>query len=96
MYYLLFLIAAAVVFVIIRFRSSGGFNDPHAPAAGWKPASRAPASGDQDNPVVDAEVISMIRRGNTRDATQMYRELHGTDIKTAKDAVDALAKTLLP
>lgn len=63
-------------------------------AAGGKPAGAAPPS--DANPVEDADVVSMIRQGNIEDAIRMYRELHGTDLKSAKDAVDALAKTVLP
>jgi ribosomal protein L7/L12 len=62
-----------------------------AMAAGKKPS--APPAGDA---AVDADVVSMIRSGNMIDAIRMYRELHGTDLVTAKNAVEALAKTLQP
>ena len=90
---IILLVAAAVVFMIVRNRASGGLNDPHAPTPA-KPPARSPS--DTSDPVADSDVISMIKSGHTIDAIRMYRELHGTDLKTAKDAVDALAKTLKP
>ena len=63
--------------------------------AAGKPASATPPS-EANQAAVDAEVVSMVRAGNMIDAIRMYRELHGTDLKAAKDAVDALAKTVLP
>jgi ribosomal protein L7/L12 len=92
----LFLIAFVVVAVIFAFtrNRNSQVNDPHPPAPPAKNPAAGPASGSTDNPVEDADVISMIRSGNKIDAIRMYRELHGTDLVTAKDAVEALAKTL--
>jgi ribosomal protein L7/L12 len=92
----LFLIAFVVVAVIFAFtrNRNSQVSDPHPPASPAKNAAAAPASGSADLPVEDADVVSMIRSGNKIDAIQMYRELHGTDLVTAKDAVEALAKTL--
>ena len=93
----LFLIAFVVVAVIFAFtrNRNSQVSDPHPPASPAKNAGVAP-SGSADLPVEDADVISMIRSGNKIDAIQMYRELHGTDLVTAKDAVEALAKKLQP
>ena len=38
----------------------------------------------------DAEVAQLVAAGRMIDAIKMYRKLHGTDLKTAKEAVDAL------
>ena len=50
------------------------------------PTDRAPlAAGDID---------AMLRGGQKIQAIKAYRELHGVDLKTAKDAMDARAREL--
>jgi ribosomal protein L7/L12 len=38
----------------------------------------------------DAEIEAAIRAGRKIEAIKLYRETYGTDLKSAKDAVDAL------
>ncbi|MBC8043781.1 MAG: ribosomal protein L7/L12 [Rhizobacter sp.] len=40
------------------------------------------------------EIEQLIRQGNQIEAIKRYRDLTGAGLKEAKDAVDALAKTL--
>ena len=44
----------------------------------------------------DADVERLVALGRKIDAIKLYRELHRSDLKTAKDAVDKLAEKLLP
>jgi hypothetical protein len=39
----------------------------------------------------DADVAQLVAAGRMIDAIEMYRELHGTDLKTAKAAIDAIS-----
>ena len=45
-------------------------------------------------PIASPDVEALIRQGRTIDAIRRYRELHGTGLKEAKDAVEALARAL--
>jgi ribosomal protein L7/L12 len=45
---------------------------------------------------IDPEVEAAIRSGHKIDAIKRYREIYGTDLKGAKDAVDAIEATLKP
>jgi ribosomal protein L7/L12 len=38
----------------------------------------------------DTDVAQLVAAGRTIDAIKLYRKLHGTDLKTAKDAVDQM------
>ena len=40
----------------------------------------------------DADVERLVALGRKIDAIKLYREVHGTDLKTAKDAVDKMAE----
>ncbi|HXH82148.1 MAG TPA: hypothetical protein VNN07_04375 [Candidatus Tectomicrobia bacterium] len=40
----------------------------------------------------DADVERLVRLGLRIDAIKLYREIHGTDLKAAKQAVDAIAR----
>jgi len=61
----------------------------HKPRAGV-PASFAEASG---NPA-DAEIAAALREGRKIEAIRIYRTAYGTDLKDAKDAVEALQAQL--
>ncbi len=39
----------------------------------------------------DADVERLVALGRKIDAIKLYREIHATDLKTAKDAVDKIA-----
>ena len=39
----------------------------------------------------DAEVVRLATLGRKIEAIKLYRRLHGTDLKTAKDAVDRMS-----
>jgi ribosomal protein L7/L12 len=58
------------------------------------------ASADDESPRIDpdtatdGDVARLVSAGRKIDAIRVYRRLHRTDLKTAKEAVDALAKTL--
>ena len=39
----------------------------------------------------DADVERLVALGRKIDAIKLYREIHGSDLKTAKDAVDRMA-----
>ena len=54
------------------------------------------ATFDRDTPNSDADVDQLIREGRKIEAIKAYRLLHGTDLKDAKDAVEAREKTLRP
>lgn len=57
------------------------------------PRGSAPLTGiDLAN--ADAEIVASIRAGRKIDAIKVYRDLHHVDLKTAKDAVDALEAQL--
>ena len=45
-------------------------------------------------PQRSAEVDDLIRRGQKIQAIKRYRKLHGTDLKTAKDAVEAIERQI--
>ena len=40
----------------------------------------------------DADVERLVALGRKIDAIKLYREIHGTDLKSAKDAVDKMAE----
>ena len=40
----------------------------------------------------DADVERLVALGRKIDAIKLYREIHGTDLKSAKDAVDKIAE----
>ena len=40
----------------------------------------------------DADVERLVALGRKIDAIKLYREVHGTDLKSAKDAVDKIAE----
>jgi ribosomal protein L7/L12 len=48
----------------------------------------------EDLPRTAATVDSLLQAGQKIAAIKAYRELHGVDLKTAKDAVDARAREL--
>jgi ribosomal protein L7/L12 len=50
--------------------------------------SRRPARGE----ATDADVERFVALGRKMTAIKLYREIHGVDLKTAKEAVEALAK----
>ena len=53
------------------------------------PRASAPLTGiDLAN--ADAEIVASIRSGRMIDAIKRYREIHHVDLKSAKDAVEAL------
>ena len=45
-------------------------------------------------PPTPAEIDSLLQAGQKIAAIKAYRQLHGVDLKTAKDAVDARAREL--
>jgi ribosomal protein L7/L12 len=47
-------------------------------------------------PVASPDVETLIRSGRKIDAIRQYRKLHGTGLKEAKDAVEALERDLPP
>ena len=57
------------------------------------PRASAPLTG-VDLANADAEIVTCIRSGRKIDAIKRYRELHHVDLKSAKDAVDALEAQL--
>jgi hypothetical protein len=57
------------------------------------PRGSAPLTGiDLAN--ADAQIVACIQDGRKIDAIKVYRDLHHVDLKTAKDAVDALEAQL--
>ena len=51
-------------------------------------------SGSDEIAEVDAGIEAAIRAGRKIDAIRMYRETYGTDLKSAKEAVEALQSRL--
>ena len=47
-----------------------------------------------DTPPSAAEIDGLLQAGQKIAAIKAYRQLHGVDLKTAKDAVDARAREL--
>jgi hypothetical protein len=68
--------AAAIValIVIVAWRQKGSERDASPPPT----------------PVSDADVEGLVASGRVIDAIKLHRTLHGTDLKTAKDAVDRI------
>lgn len=64
---------------IDRIRTTGVWEVPSAPA----PAGEADES--------DEDVVTLVREKRLIEAIQRYREKHGVDLTTAKNAVDRLA-----
>ena len=61
----------------------------------YKPTvPRSGGSASSEIAQVDAEIEAAIRSGRKIDAIKMYRETYGTDLKSAKDAVEALQSRL--
>ncbi len=57
------------------------------------PRPSAPLTGiDLAN--ADTQIVACIQAGRKIDAIKVYRDLHHVDLKTAKDAVDALEAQL--
>jgi ribosomal protein L7/L12 len=59
-----------------------GMPRPSAPLTGIDPAN------------ADAEIVTCLRSGQKIEAIKRYRELHHVDLKSAKDAVEALEARL--
>ena len=59
---------------------------------GERPGSKDVRPGD--TPPSPAAIDELLRGGQKIQAIKYYRELHGVDLKTAKDAVDARARVL--
>jgi ribosomal protein L7/L12 len=57
---------------------------------------RRGASAPSDIPLnpTDADVDRLIMEGRKVEAIKAYRQIHGTDLKDSKDAVDAREKQL--
>ncbi|MDP9176071.1 MAG: hypothetical protein M3O61_00155 [Gemmatimonadota bacterium] len=55
--------------------------------------SREGSAGSEAAPV-DVEIEAAIRAGRKIDAIRLYRETYGTDLKSAKEAVEALQSRL--
>lgn len=49
---------------------------------------------DDRTPAVAGDIDALLRGGQKIQAIKAYRELHGVDLKTAKDAMDARAREL--
>lgn len=49
------------------------------------PPTSQPSTG-----LTDADVARLVALGRKIDAIKLYRSLHGTDLKTAKDAIDRM------
>lgn len=45
-------------------------------------------------PIPSPDVEILLQQGQKIEAIKLYRQLHGTDLKDSKDAVDALARQL--
>ena len=58
---------------------------------GERPGSKEARPGAIPSP---ATIDELLRGGQKIQAIKYYRELHGVDLKTAKDAVDARAREL--
>ena len=50
----------------------------------------APPMGEPSTGTTDVDVGRLVAQGRKIDAIKLYRRLHGTDLKTAKDAIDAI------
>jgi ribosomal protein L7/L12 len=50
----------------------------------------------EESPPSPERVDELLRAGRKIDAIKVYRRLHGVDLKSAKDAVDARAGQLRP
>jgi ribosomal protein L7/L12 len=69
------LVALGIVVIIVVARRYS-VSDPIA--------SRLPAGTTQ------ADIAELVKAGRTIEAIKLYRRLHGTDLKTAKDAIDKI------
>lgn len=52
---------------------------------------RNPATGEVDN---DKAIEKLVELGRKIEAIKFYRQIHGTDLVTAKDAIDAITHRL--
>jgi ribosomal protein L7/L12 len=62
----------------------------------YKPTVPRRGGGSEPGEIgeVDAEIAAAIRSGRKIQAIKMYRETYGTDLKSAKEAVEALQARL--
>ena len=51
-----------------------------------------PPIGEPPGGSTDADVARLAALGRKIEAIKLYRRLHGTDLKTAKDAVDRMSE----
>jgi ribosomal protein L7/L12 len=49
-----------------------------------------PPTGQPPTGASDADVARLVAARRTIDAIKVYRKLHGTDLKTAKDAIEGM------
>jgi len=77
-YWLAALVAIAVVGLVSRRGERAGSTGP-------RPSASPPPPPDIDD---------LLRSGQKIEAIKRYRALHGVDLKTAKDAIDARARAL--
>ncbi len=50
-----------------------------------------PPRGQPPGGATDADVARLVSLGRKIDAIKLYRNLHGTDLKTAKDTIDRMS-----
>lgn len=62
----------------------------------YKPTVPRGSAGSESSEItaIDAEIEAAIRSGRKIEAIKMYRETYGTDLKSAKEAVEALQSRL--
>jgi len=77
-YWLAALVAIAIVGLVSRRGERAGSTGP-------RPSAAPPPPPDIDD---------LLRSGQKIEAIKRYRALHGVDLKTAKDAIDARARAL--
>jgi ribosomal protein L7/L12 len=77
------LIAIAVVLLL-------GFLSRRGERADSKPTQIRPGG----NSPTAADIDALLRAGQKIEAIKLYRQLHGVDLKAAKDVIDARAREL--
>jgi hypothetical protein len=89
----LLVVGAVLVLLVLRAWLQRGERLP----TGSRPVARAPGPrGTMPDPEVEAALVQLLRRGRKLDAIKLHRQAYWTDLKTARDAIEELARTLPP
>lgn len=86
-------VVAGVIFWALS-RNKGQQNTPNSFNDFSAQSSASPFSSSTSSATGDSDILDALRRGQKIEAIKIYRERTKCDLKTAKDAVEAMARQM--